>query len=360
MHTPLSFWYQQITAGLDRLRLCAEEIYDLRRLFSDSEIVCVSLKLPLPASQRRTDCVLADLWSTFGLLFAESVPGEDEDTTVYNLVGSAQAIMEAENGVKQWSKSQGVSSADRRHRRLRLLEGCGFVETLLHESLVGIVIGKQGENLSRIARAYQVEIRVFPDENGTRRVRIYGKDELSLNSAKSEIEFQFCRLPLPLDVLNEVVLLPTITEIAHKSNIHSLWQDLQNSSLCICGTAKSINLFLKSLQFIHKGQQQHELTLIATPPKWNTATATAQPLLQPSPVHNEFFRAWERTGTHVFTDFRMIFFYRTRVRSTFLSFLQVHQSQHSRARALDTMVQGDILHNFLCHFQKTQLSAILQ
>lgn len=153
---------------------------------------------------------------------------------------------------------------ERRSRRLKLLEdrrggqdSSERIEFFVHESLVGLVIGKQGENLARVARNYKVEVRVFPDENGVRRLRIYGSDPIKLDRAKAELEYHFLELPLPdkhaerfLEwLLSDKSLL---RDSCNRHALHSLWYHAERQSLIICGLRRSIEDFIRTLDISYK------------------------------------------------------------------------------------------------------------
>ncbi|PFH37139.1 hypothetical protein BESB_035970 [Besnoitia besnoiti] len=91
---------------------------------------------------------------------------------------------------------QGPLFHERRERRLKFLEertaSCvaSCIEYKAKET-VGLIIGRQGERLEKLAKRFQVEIRVFPQEEdgATRRVRIYGSSRQAVEDALAEIQF---------------------------------------------------------------------------------------------------------------------------------------------------------------------------
>ncbi|EZG67023.1 KH domain protein [Gregarina niphandrodes] len=138
---------------------------------------------------------------------------------------------------------------ERRQRRWKMLEDRGMseasVELLVHESVVGVVMGKQGENLSRVARSHHVEVRVYPDEDGVRRVRIYGGSSQQVRAAADELDYVYWTLSLGHT-------LPRVLQLVrdHKgtSGIHSLWLDEERHELVICGLSASIAAYVAALQ----------------------------------------------------------------------------------------------------------------
>ncbi|KFH16339.1 KH domain protein [Toxoplasma gondii MAS] len=84
---------------------------------------------------------------------------------------------------------------ERREKRLKCLEertsngvACVCAEFRAKET-IGLIIGKQGERLERLAKRFQVEIRVFPQEedSATRRIRIYGSSRQTVEEALAEV-----------------------------------------------------------------------------------------------------------------------------------------------------------------------------
>nr|CEL69417.1 TPA: KH domain-containing protein, putative [Neospora caninum Liverpool] len=86
---------------------------------------------------------------------------------------------------------------ERRERRLRFLEertSAGVASVCVEfkaKETIGLIIGKQGERLEKLAKRFQVEIRVFPQEEdaATRRVRIYGSSRQAVEEALAEVQF---------------------------------------------------------------------------------------------------------------------------------------------------------------------------
>ncbi|PHJ22059.1 kh domain protein [Cystoisospora suis] len=90
--------------------------------------------------------------------------------------------------------SQVLLFRERREKRLKwLVASCisSFCLEFKAKETVGLIIGKQGERLEKLAKQYQVEIRVFPQEENstTRRVRIYGSTRQSVEEAFSELQY---------------------------------------------------------------------------------------------------------------------------------------------------------------------------
>lgn len=185
------------------------------------------------------------------------------------MVGSAESINSAVVTLNSLDvKSEPLSAVqERRCRRLKLLEESRISganpdksEFFVHESLVGLVIGKQGENIVRVARANKVEIRVFPDENGVRRLRMYSSDPARVAKAREELEYQYMQIPIPADAtsgllawLDQERLL--VRDLCHHFNIHSLWWSRRKHSLIICGRGPDMWNFLNGLCRAHKDEQ---------------------------------------------------------------------------------------------------------
>ncbi|CEM18671.1 unnamed protein product [Vitrella brassicaformis CCMP3155] len=117
------------------------------------------------------------------------------------LLGTTEAIKRAELMLKVHIKHQKEIQVfqERRERRLKLLEErrvkyessltCEFEAD---QSVVGVMIGKSGENLARISKQFGVEIRVLPAgaEGSTHRiVRIFGESNDSVQAARQELEY---------------------------------------------------------------------------------------------------------------------------------------------------------------------------
>lgn len=145
---------------------------------------------------------------------------------------------------------------ERRQRRLRLLaerrgayEENRMVEFPVDEAHIGLIIGRQGEKLSRIARDYQVELRVLPDDNGIRLVRAYAMSIDSLNAAQSELEIVYQTVHLSTDVA-QAILAERSTQtrdLAQRAGLYSLWVDPAYSCLVLFGTHRCQEAFLSSL-----------------------------------------------------------------------------------------------------------------
>jgi len=96
---------------------------------------------------------------------------------------------------------------ERREKRLKLLKERKMkykedeLEFIADDSLIGFIIGKQGEQLASVAKNNKVEIRVLPcDDEGFRRIRIYGSNRQNALKAKSEVDFRISSVHLTLEL----------------------------------------------------------------------------------------------------------------------------------------------------------------
>jgi len=141
-----------------------------------------------------------------------------------------------------------VTDLEKRERRLKLLEDRRVrYEKTVHyeftadEKLIGLIIGKQGEKLQRVASNFKVELRVLPEDHGFRRVRIYGNDEQSVRQALSELEYIVYEYPVcgqPGWASGRKS--QQLREIAQRSGLHSAWFNEESSSIILCGLRPAI------------------------------------------------------------------------------------------------------------------------
>eukprot|EP01056_Protomagalhaensia_sp_Gyna25_P003537 Protomagalhaensia_sp_Gyna_25__3536@NODE_317_length_3909_cov_32_619380_g247_i0_p1_GENE_NODE_317_length_3909_cov_32_619380_g247_i0NODE_317_length_3909_cov_32_619380_g247_i0_p1_ORF_typecomplete_len620_score87_44KH_1/PF00013_29/58KH_1/PF00013_29/4_2e06KH_2/PF07650_17/0_0075KH_4/PF13083_6/0_083KH_4/PF13083_6/6_2e03KAR9/PF08580_10/0_39_NODE_317_length_3909_cov_32_619380_g247_i0881947 len=212
------------------------------------------------------------LWERTGVVFASvhEYPPEKGDASsgafAIHVYGSTEAVEQARILVSQHMKTvwEAVAFQERRSRRLKLLEdrrggldNYERVELIVHESLVGLVIGKQGENLARVARNHKVEVRVFPDENGVRRLRIYGSDIAKVDRAKADLDYHFLEIPLPHPHAERFIEWITadkafLRDCCNRHALHSLWFNPARSSLVVCGLRRSIDDFLRTMDAAHR------------------------------------------------------------------------------------------------------------
>eukprot|EP00915_Cephaloidophora_sp_WS-2016_P001455 GHVH01002061.1.p1 GENE.GHVH01002061.1~~GHVH01002061.1.p1 ORF type:complete len:836 (+),score=118.77 GHVH01002061.1:1254-3761(+) len=129
---------------------------------------------------------------------------------------------------------------ERREKRLKLLEERKSryekneqLEFEADDSLVGLIIGKQGEHLSKVARMHKVEIRVLPDDEGFRRVRIYGGSLSNAQKAKHELNYCFKYLQINADASRQLSDRRgyLMKEIAQRFSVNSIWIDVGNSDM---------------------------------------------------------------------------------------------------------------------------------
>ncbi|KEP63868.1 UNVERIFIED_CONTAM: hypothetical protein HHA_237550 [Hammondia hammondi] len=127
------------------------------------------------------------------------------------LLGFDRAAVERLKAILQSANRRIVKSLlfhERREKRLKCLEertsngvACVCAEFRAKET-IGLIIGKQGERLERLAKRFQVEIRVFPQEedSATRRIRIYGSSRQTVEEALAEVRVfsaPYCLYPPP-------------------------------------------------------------------------------------------------------------------------------------------------------------------
>jgi len=125
---------------------------------------------------------------------------------------------------------------ERREKRLKILEErksryerTEQLEFEADDSLVGLLIGKQGEHLSRVAKAYKVEIRVLPDDEGYRRVRIYGTMP-AIQKAKNDLSYGFKYIKIDQEVHKQLIDRRgnLLREASSKYGLNSIWVDVGN------------------------------------------------------------------------------------------------------------------------------------
>eukprot|EP01071_Lankesteria_metandrocarpae_P005812 Lankesteria_metandrocarpae@DN4136_c0_g1_i1.p1 len=151
----------------------------------------------------------------------------------------------------------GALFLENRERRLKLLEErrsryedsvqCEFTAD---EAIIGLIIGKQGEKLTRVARENKVEIRVLPDDGGLRRIRIYGTDNLCVERARNLLEYvheEYCVPEIMISWITSKKGGVSIREVQQKSRLHSAWFDDINRIVCLCGLRQSVNHAVKLL-----------------------------------------------------------------------------------------------------------------
>lgn len=143
----------------------------------------------------------------------------------------------------------GGNFPESRERRLKLLEErksryeeSELCEFSAEEALIGLIIGKQGEKLTRIAWEHKVEIRVLPDDAGLRRVRIYGPDRQSVQRARNVLEYVYHEYSVSESMVGWVLAKKggCLKDVQQKAGLHSAWYDEVNQIIVLCGLRHSI------------------------------------------------------------------------------------------------------------------------
>lgn len=70
---------------------------------------------------------------------------------------------------------------------------------------------------------YQVELRVLPDDQGIRRIRVYGSDHETVNVAKEELQFVYQEIFIEkVSRIDSIIIIPMTylisVDIYHASN----------------------------------------------------------------------------------------------------------------------------------------------
>lgn len=151
-------------------------------------------------------------------------------------------------------------------------------EAVIHESLLGILIGKQGDRLNRIAKRYQVEVRVLPDETGSRRIRIQADRESRLYDAHEDLQIYYWKIQIlpadptcfpspwkptaddqnlgfsaastpeyPLASQAERKLGLIFEDLLCFHDIHAAWWNAACRCLTVAGSRKQLTLFARAL-----------------------------------------------------------------------------------------------------------------
>ena len=178
------------------------------------------------------------------------------------LIGFAIDLIEAKTLFVDLLNSQPTSSVEgRRQRRLQFLaarrdgyQNPRAIEFLIKDAYVGSVIGRRGEKLSQVAKEFQIELRVLPEENGFRRVRIYGKEMKDVYQAKEALELVYQKILLSEGGLSKLKSHMTALKLmSQRANLLFCVLNEREKMLILCGVRRSLKIFRDRLRKIFSG-----------------------------------------------------------------------------------------------------------
>lgn len=126
---------------------------------------------------------------------------------------------------------------------------------LIHESVLGCILGKQGENLSMLAKKYKVEIRIFPNENSKRCIVIITQNKASADAVRAHLEYVTQTFLIPDDSIKKNLLqvfeTDTIRKLCSPPGIYSILFKVESGELIILGLAKAIYHFVNKINVVY-------------------------------------------------------------------------------------------------------------
>lgn len=175
---------------------------------------------------------------------------------------------------------------ERRQRRFKFLADRRetyaekqMIEFSVNDTFIGTVIGRQGEKLSRVAKDLQVELRVLPEDNGMRRIRVYGKQLDHVQRARDALELVYQQILLNqsfFDKLKEEK--ETLKMLSQRSGLHSTCLNAKRHVLILCGTRRSLDAFRNRLHIFSQYPSDGSATNYSI-------SATSQPDVPHYPAH---------------------------------------------------------------------------
>lgn len=170
------------------------------------------------------------------------------------MVGDAVAVRRGRMLLEVHVKHQKelVSFQDRRDKKLRALDeqrqryaNQVHVEFSVSVDVIGLVIGKGGENMKRVSNQHKVEVRVIEAANPNRTVtiRVSGDCTESVNAARNDLEITTHDYKVDEKLVGWLLgkQMRNIQDIQHKSGLLYARFQRNSKALELCGTRLQID-----------------------------------------------------------------------------------------------------------------------
>mmetsp|Transcript_45695 Transcript_45695/g.99188 ORF Transcript_45695/g.99188 Transcript_45695/m.99188 type:complete len:567 (-) Transcript_45695:35-1735(-) len=115
-------------------------------------------------------------------------------------------------------------------------------EFVIDESLVGMVIGRAGSNVTKVQDELGVDVEVMPIESspGVRKVRILGPSRDVVRAARSKLEFIRTSFPLHPDVAVFIDQFVGLRNLSKQAQLTEMWFNEKWDSIEMCGLDQNI------------------------------------------------------------------------------------------------------------------------
>jgi KH domain len=172
----------------------------------------------------------------------------------YSLIGEAPAVRKGQLLMDVHVKHQKelLTIQDRKQRKLNELNeykeryaNLVHIEFSIEADLIGLVIGKKGENIQRVMKKHHVEVEVDGRQSASdsRTVRVSGETPEAVEAAREELEFVNHLYEVQDHLVGWLLgrKMQHIQDIQQKSGVYRARFDQDKRVLVLCGTRQAID-----------------------------------------------------------------------------------------------------------------------